>query len=131
MAKQKVTAETLGTTIKETLEQYAEDVDATVAEVTKAVAKSGVQALKNDSNNTFEDVHLSRGRYGSGWASTVTENRFGASAVIYNKKYPGLPHLLEHGHAKRTGGRVQGRPHIKPVEEQIINEFQQNLVMKL
>lgn len=129
--KQKMTAETLGPKIKEILEEYADNVDATVAEVTKAVVNAGVQALRNDSRNTFKDVKLPKGRYGAGWDKWVKVNRHGASAVIYNRKYPGLPHLLEYGHAMRTGGRVQGRPHIKPVEEKLINEFQGSLTTKL
>lgn len=131
MAKQKVTAETLSDEIKAILESYADDVNATLKEEIKAVAKAGAQALKNDANAMFEDVHLTRGRYGSGWTSRVEETRLNTSAVIYNSKYPGLPHLLEYGHAMRGGGRVQAHPHIKPVEDQLSADIMQELKAKL
>ena len=40
---------------------------------------------------------------------------------------PGLPHLLEYGHAKRGGGRVPGRAHIKPVEDKITKDFERKV----
>lgn len=49
-------------------------------------------------------------------------NRWAASAVIYNKKQPGLAHLLEHGHAKVGGGRTRALEHVLPVEEQLAGE---------
>ena len=131
MAKVKVTAANLSEEIHKMLAEYAEDVDATLKDVIKIEAKKGAEAIKNDANSKFEDVHLKKGRYGSGWTSTVNENRLNVSATIYNKKYPGLPHLLENGHAMRTGGRVAGRPHIKPVEEQLEQDLIKDLRAKL
>lgn len=38
-------------------------------------------------------------------------------AVVYSTK-PGLPHLLEKGHATIGGGRVPGREHVAPAAEE-------------
>lgn len=113
--------------VKGILDDYKDEILVHMDEVTKKVAKAGADELKAVSNDTFRDVHLSKGRYGSGWTSTVETGRVSAQGIIYNSKYPGLPHLLENGHANRNGGRTSGIPHIEPVAEKIAEQYMEGL----
>lgn len=114
---QTVPADKLDEALKKVLQDYAQDVSMTVNDLAKAFAKKGAQAVKQASAGAYGG-----GRYSRGWTSTLEETRVGATAIIYNKT-PGLPHLLEKGHAKRGGGRVAGRVHIAPAEEKLVEEF--------
>ena len=54
----------------------------------------------------------------SGWTSKVAfESDEDIRVTVYNRKKPQLTHLLEHGHAKASGGRIEGKPHIGPAEQ--------------
>lgn len=127
MAK-KSTVDTLAVDVEKILEEYQGDVELLNKEAIKAIAQKGKQALQNSSRSTFGGT----GAYAAGWAVKVEDqNRAFAKATLYNAKLPGLPHLLENGHAKRGGGRVSGRVHIKPVEEELIKAFEEELEKKL
>ena len=107
--------DSLGKEIAKMMEEYASEVAADIKAEARAVAKETVKELKK----TSPDGPGSRkGHYKDGWASKVeTENAVSIGIQIYNKKKPGLTHLLEKGHAKRNGGRVDGIPHIKIAEK--------------
>ena len=122
----KVTADNLGAEIQKILDKYADDISDNMKNVTRDIAKKGVQALKNESKATFGTVPEQKKKYASSWKVQYEEDVLYYVATIYNGK-PGLPHLLEHGHALRGGGRsghVAGREHIAGVEENLKREFE-------
>lgn len=120
------TVDTLAADIQKILEDYNEDVQNLSKEAVRKIGQKGAQALRSASG-----VFGGTGKYASGWSSKVEENRMGAKATLYNAKVPGLPHLLEFGHAMRNGGRVSGKVHIKPVEDELISAFEQELEREL
>ena len=121
--------DSLGKEIAKMMEDYASEVAADIKAEARAVAKETVKELKK----TSPDGSGSRkGHYKDGWASKVeTENAVSIGIRIYNKKKPGLTHLLEKGHANRGGGRVEGIPHIGPVEKQAVKDYEKRLKGRL
>jgi predicted AAA+ superfamily ATPase len=120
----KIKADDLAKTIEKTLSDYAEDVNDIVKQEIKDAGKEAVKELKEKSPKRT-------GKYAKGWRSTVQkETAVGAEVVVHNKVY-GLTHLLEKGHAKRGGGRVEGIPHIAPVEEEITGKLSDEIEKEL
>ncbi|AJD92031.1 prophage pi2 protein 37 [Jeotgalibacillus malaysiensis] len=99
--------------ISRTLSAYTDEVKEGIEKAADIVATDGVAQLK--SRGPYRE-----GDYRRGWAKKKTKDGY----VVYNKTNYQLTHLLEHGHATRNGGRVAGRPHIRPVEEDMIREFE-------
>lgn len=113
--------------IEKILSEYSGDVQTDVNEAVKKVSMAGAKAVKASARSSFGGT----GKYAAGWTSKAETGRLSAQGVIYNKDTPGLPHLLENGHANRGGGRTPGRAHIKPVEEKIVKDFEERLRKKL
>lgn len=118
MAKElTVDVDKLADKIAKELSKYSQDVVEKINTSSEKVGKAAVDKLKATSPRRT-------GKYASGWAMK-TEQAVGQPhrRIVYNKTKPQLTHLLEHGHAKRGGGRVEGKPHIRPAEEAVINDF--------
>lgn len=122
----KITIDNLDSTVKKILEEYEGEVDSNMAQITKRVGDAGVKALKNESKSAFDG-----NKYWKGWKATTEQNRLYTKVIIHNAKLPGLPHLLEFGHAKVGGGRVKGRVHISKVESELIRDYESEVLRKL
>lgn len=93
------------------LTEYADLAD---TEMKKAVRKTAISVKKEISENAPKRT----GKYAKSWATKKTkENSHALEMTVHSKDRYQLAHLLEKGHAKRGGGRVAGRPHIAPAEE--------------
>jgi len=101
--------------ISKILSEYNEKVDRAMKEALPKIAKEATKKLKGSSP-------ARKGTYAGGWRAKVSLSTVGVEAVVYNARKPGLPHLLERGHAKRGGGRTSPDVHIKPVEEWVKQE---------
>lgn len=97
--------------LKNLLDEYSEELGDALEVCIDRIAKETVQKLKSSSPRGKSAKH-----YADGWTSKKERGRI-RTTIVYNKTKPGLTHLLENGHAKVNGGRVDGITHIKPVEE--------------
>lgn len=121
----KVTIDNLDTAVKNILKEYDNEVSRNLDVITQKVGKAGVKALNNAAKSKFDG-----NKYAKSWTSTTEKGKL-YSIVTLHSRMPGLPHLLEHGHAKVNGGRVKGRAHIQPVEEQLVASFEREVKVKL
>ena len=110
MAGTRVSVDGLADAVIKGLEEYAE----MSTDGMKAAVKKASKQCKSDISS---GAPVRTGRYAKSWRTKVTEESSNSLTVTVYSSVPGLPHLLEHGHAKRGGGRVAGRTHIAPAEE--------------
>ena len=122
MAK-KIPVDRLSAEINKILTEYGNEVQENVDDAARRVTKAGAKAVRGNAQSTFR-IGNGEKNYAKGWTSKFETGRLSAQGIIYNKDLPGLPHLLEHGHANRNGGRTPGRAHIAPVEQKIIEDFE-------
>ncbi len=83
-------------------------------DVKQAVRNAGETVRKEVGANAPKDT----GDYAKSWAVKKTkETSSSLTLTVHSKNRYQLAHLLEYGHAKRGGGRVEGKAHIAPAEE--------------
>lgn len=135
MAKRIKSFAELPQAIAEILEEYQGEVHGITREVVVDCAKKGVEAVKAESKQFNPKNAPKKGRYFTGWTYQIVEDRLDCGAVIHNKKYGGMVHLLEFGHALRIGGRTypdtRAFAHAKPVQDMLDELFEREIVENL
>lgn len=112
-----INVDLLAKELTRTLTQYTNEVEEELEKAQDDVVKEGLVTLKSTSP-------IRKGRYAKGWRRKKTRNGY----IIHNATpHYRLTHLLEKGHAKRGGGRVAARPHIQPVEEKMIKDYEKRV----
>lgn len=112
--------------VKDILQDYSVEVSKAAEEAVTEVSKEATKKLRQTSPKR-------KGRYARGWTGKVEKTTTTVDATVYGKTgtYQ-IAHLLEHGHARRGGGRnVGGIEHIKPVEEWAISEVEKRIREKV
>ena len=124
MSNVRIRPEQLADTIKKELDDLAEDTTDTVKKAVQEAADTAVKDLKVTSPKRT-------GRYAKSWTQKkVKDNSSGKEIIVHARRYQ-LTHLLENGHAKRGGGRVVARVHIRPVEEKVSEKLENDIRRKI
>lgn len=94
------------------------------------------KAVKNAASTVRKDIQASApadtGKYRRSWSvKNVHEDSESIDLVVHSRNRYQIAHLLEHGHAKRGGGRVAARPHIARAEEAGINQLEEDIERSL
>ena len=112
----------MASAIAEELESYSQDVADGMKAAAVEVSEECREEISAASPKGRGTPHP--GRYKRGWKVEVLyESPENIRVVIHNPKDYRLTHLLEKGHAKVNGGRVEGIPHIGPAEERAKRKF--------
>lgn len=117
-----INLDNLAAEISSQLEDFRDNTVEVMDSAVKRVARETVKDIQKN----IDGAGIGGTEYRKSWAQKQDPNMRGkwASGRVVYSKMPQLPHLLEHGHAKVNGGRVEGRPHIAPAEEAAVKKLE-------
>ena len=125
MANTKISIDSLSETVMKELNDYA---DVACDEMKKAV-KDASTLVRNEIKATAPKA---TGAYAKSWSTKNTrETSRSLEVTVYSRNRYQLAHLLEFGHAKRGGGRVAGRSHNAPAEQDGIKQLEKDIERSL
>lgn len=117
----KVSVDNLADAVMEGLKEYA---DLTTDGMKKSVKDAGTTVRKEIQQTAPKKT----GAYAKSWAvKKMKETSNSLTVTVHSKNRYQLSHLLEHGHAKRGGGRTRAFPHIAPAEEKGITQLEEDI----
>ena len=125
MADQVVDIGHLADAVMDGLREYAD----LATDDMKDAVKDSANLVKRKINSS---APVRTGKYAKSWRTKTTKESANALEItVFSPSRYMLSHLLENGHAKRGGGRVQAIPHIKPAEQAGIEKLQEDIERSL
>lgn len=119
MSRRRIKIDNFGAELQKILDDYGQNV----TEKTRAAVLEAAKVAKQE---TKSGAPVDTGAYRKSWAVKEDKaSRLRTEAIVYSRNRYQLAHLLEKGHAKRNGGRVAARVHIKPAEEHAIKNMEE------
>ena len=120
-----VSIDEMDNAIMEELEKYAD----LAADELKAAVKETAASVRKDLQ---AGAPVDTGKYKKSWSvKNVREDSESIELVVHSRNRYQIAHLLEHGHAKRGGGRVAAKPHIASAEQRGNEKLVQTIEQKL
>lgn len=120
-----VSIDEMDSAIMEELEKYAD----LAADDLKAAVKETAASVRKDIQ---AGAPVDTGKYKKSWSvKNVHEDSESIDLVVHSRNRYQIAHLLEHGHAKRGGGRVAAKPHIASAEQRGNEKLVQTIEQKL
>ena len=114
----KIKPDQLAAVVMKELDEYAD----TTTDGVKSAVRKAANTVKKE---TQAGAPVRSGKYAKSWATKTTkESSTALEITVHSRNRYQLAHLLEHGHAKRGGGRVAARPHIAAAEAAGIEELE-------
>ncbi|EHI70175.1 HK97 gp10 family phage protein [Streptococcus ictaluri] len=117
----KIGIDGLSQAVMEELTQYAKHSTRDIKTIVSEVAKATRDEISGNAPSKS-------GKYAKSWAvKKMSENSTSLNVTVHSKNRYQLTHLLEFGHAKRNGGRVDARPHIASAEEHAVQMMEERI----
>lgn len=106
-----------------------EELNAYAKTTTEGMNQAVTKAATTTKKEIKAHAPKKHGDYQKSWTQKKTsESSHALQVTVYSRNRYQLAHLLEHGHAKRNGGRTRAIPHIAPAEtigeEQLMKEIE-------
>ena len=117
----KTTVGNMAEAIMKELDEYSELASDSV----KTAVKDAAKIVKTEIS---ANAPVRTGKYKKSWTTKTTDESSNSLHItVHSKNRYQIAHLLEHGHAKRNGGRVKAIPHIAPAEEVCVEQLERDI----